>query len=269
MVGSDRGYVYEGGTSGLGSEADSGFQQSQAYVSNNPYAPFIAVDTAQFVVGTTGVYTFPVGSGPSSLTWACGQSIYLDFTRGNDGSGFDFDNISSTTDFSCTSCQINGIFFSVQYPNGYRDWQPSPNCLNCTMKRVTAIGQVSDQLSDGSSFGPVVWSNASIALSYPYFDGYVHPWSSVSAVEGCFNYPTWTSIPQDFDGCTSSPIGASIQVNYYSEDQETDSIFANGNHIDPHPTPTPRPTPNPPPTKSPPKCPPSSCGGGNAPVAGP
>ncbi len=271
---SDQGYVYEGGWSNGGSAVDSGFQASFTAV----YKPFMLIDGRGFNVNTAA-QAYATGSGPSSLSWPCGENVYLQFSTGSDATppGIIFVQISSSTDFSCPGCPINGIIFLVDFPNGYQDWGATPNCNACIMKRNTTIAQVPpENLSDGSYFGTISWSNTYIYPSYPYYDGKNHSWGSINAVGGCQNYPAWTTNPAPTDGCQSSPSGASIQVGYAGADNESDFISANGNNIQSLPSPSPNPTSSPSPSPRPsfspsplpshgPHCTPTSCGG-NSPV---
>jgi hypothetical protein len=145
------------------------------------------------------------------------------------------------------------------YSNG---WDAQNHCPYCIYKRMTSIGQSTENLSDGASFGPVTWSNAAIDCSggagcdeTPNLSGMFVNSNWISPIlAGCMEWPQWEATGQNPGlGDCHSQSNTAVQVSWTDTADEIDFISLSNppKILSITPTPTPAPTPTPEPTPLP------------------
>lgn len=126
-------YLYIGGTST--SEVDAGMQYNTG---NKNWSLFIAVD---------GSYSF------YNTRYQAGQSVFLKYLVTG----------ANKVEVQATGYNVNGTKVTYVKSATANGW--NTNGTNCSVKRVTAIAQHSQNLSSGSYMKNITWSNWNIGTS--------------------------------------------------------------------------------------------------------
>ncbi|HEV2738422.1 MAG TPA: hypothetical protein VGU66_07585 [Candidatus Elarobacter sp.] len=210
----DTGYVYLNGWADNGSAGANEIEADLQYGSaNNDYAPLMRFSDIAFYYG----YTTAGGNGPNNQRWSCAQTdesaLALQFVVGDgtDSTGhyetFTFYTYPYAEGFGAHSIVLSRTIYDYG-ANNWNGW--SATCGNCVMSRSTSIGQITEDYSSGSYFGPVAWRSAYVLT----------PTSSltwdITINQHCINRPYWSSSDPN-DECYSGPTppaAKTITVNF-------------------------------------------------------
>jgi hypothetical protein len=245
----DAGYAYFGGWGNLGYSVDAGLQHTLPVSGRDEYQMFMSLN-GQYLNSAQDMFhnnPFP--------HIACGTQVAMHFGTVLDSNGY-------------LALELLVGSYAMAYEDstgilGSYEW--TPVCTGCVLKRMVSIAQVPEDLTNGSSFGPVTWQWSNVICdvgsqgctvqgnmaggpSEPYN---ASPWS-YPVIGGCMEYPQWNStgvpppFPTDCSGTPNNGHPNAVQVNWQDAANETVQI-----NLPTTATPPPAPTPTPLPTRSP------------------
>jgi hypothetical protein len=248
----DAGDIYFGGWGSIGYSVDAGLQHTLPVSGADQYQMFISL-SGQYLNSASDFYhNNPFPHIP------CGTQTTMHFGVFQDSNGY-------------LMLELTASNYAMAYEdtlNSLGPWGWTPVCTGCVLKRMTSIAQAPEDLSDGSSFGPVTWQSSNVicdvgsqgctvqgnqvAASQGFPEPYnASPWS-YPVIGGCMEYPQWNPTgapppyPSDCSGQPNNGQTYAVRVNWQDAANETDQIT-----LPTTATPTPVPTPTPLPTRSP------------------